>query len=224
MYLIALIGVKNMKKSGFTLFEILTTLAIIGIIAAMTVPAMMDNHQKTAFTTSLHKFYDDLTYAIENYMSEQHIDDLSEADIAGSAANLRNFVNTYFKVQENCGTTYSNSSGNACFARYYRNMSTGNRIDASGRQCNVVFRTTNGIAVCLNSAEMTSSSFSNDDGYAITADIDTNGPNDPNVIGKDLIQGIAVNNTGNIVPKGTSADDEGYYFNRIIEAGWKMDY
>lgn len=36
-----------MKKfSAFTLAEVLITLAIIGVVAAMTVPTLMQNHQR----------------------------------------------------------------------------------------------------------------------------------------------------------------------------------
>ena len=37
--------------------EILITLGIIGIVAAMTMPVLIQNHQKTVTVTSLKKFY-----------------------------------------------------------------------------------------------------------------------------------------------------------------------
>ncbi|MFQ8626884.1 MAG: type II secretion system protein [Candidatus Gastranaerophilaceae bacterium] len=34
------------KKYGFTLAEVLVTLGVIGIVAALTMPTLMANHQK----------------------------------------------------------------------------------------------------------------------------------------------------------------------------------
>ena len=44
-----------MKKLGFTLAEVLITLVIIGVIAAMTVPTLMNNTNSQEFRTALKK-------------------------------------------------------------------------------------------------------------------------------------------------------------------------
>ena len=44
-----------MKKLGFTLAEVLITLVIIGVIAAMTVPTLMNNTNSQVFRTALKK-------------------------------------------------------------------------------------------------------------------------------------------------------------------------
>jgi prepilin-type N-terminal cleavage/methylation domain-containing protein len=36
-----------MRRSGFTLAEVLITLAIIGVVAALTIPAVVKNYQET---------------------------------------------------------------------------------------------------------------------------------------------------------------------------------
>lgn len=60
-----------MKKLGFTLAEVLITLVIIGVIAAMTVPTLMNNTQgqenKTAFKKAISAMNQALTleYALE---------------------------------------------------------------------------------------------------------------------------------------------------------------
>ena len=41
------------EKKGFTLAEVLITLAIIGIVAAMTIPTLVENAQKKALETGL---------------------------------------------------------------------------------------------------------------------------------------------------------------------------
>lgn len=44
-------------KKGFTLAEVLITLAIIGIVAALTIPTLVTNYKKKIVTTRMLKFY-----------------------------------------------------------------------------------------------------------------------------------------------------------------------
>ena len=47
---------KKMKKIGFTLAEVLITLAIIGIVAALTIPTLVQNYQERAWNTASQVF------------------------------------------------------------------------------------------------------------------------------------------------------------------------
>lgn len=53
-----------MKNNAFTLAEVLITLGIIGIIAAMTLPALIQKNHKTIVETRLKKFYSAINQAI----------------------------------------------------------------------------------------------------------------------------------------------------------------
>ncbi|MCD7879210.1 MAG: type II secretion system GspH family protein [Candidatus Gastranaerophilales bacterium] len=53
-----------MKNHGFTLSEVLITLVIIGIIAAVTVPTLMANYKKQETSSRLKKFYSNLSQAV----------------------------------------------------------------------------------------------------------------------------------------------------------------
>jgi prepilin-type N-terminal cleavage/methylation domain-containing protein len=46
-----------MQKKGFTLSEVLITLAVIGTVAALTIPAVVSNYQKHQTVTRLKKTY-----------------------------------------------------------------------------------------------------------------------------------------------------------------------
>ena len=46
---------RKVEVKGFTLAEVLITLAIIGIIAAITIPSIVANHQKKALETQFTK-------------------------------------------------------------------------------------------------------------------------------------------------------------------------
>ena len=55
----------NKNKKGFTLAEVLITLGIIGIVAAMTMPSLIQNHQKRVTAERLKKMYTTLRTAID---------------------------------------------------------------------------------------------------------------------------------------------------------------
>lgn len=48
------------NSNGFTLAEVLVTLGIIGIVAALTMPTLIENHRKQVLRTQVKKifFYD----------------------------------------------------------------------------------------------------------------------------------------------------------------------
>lgn len=54
----------NYLHNGFTLAEVLITLGIIGVVAALTLPTLIENHHKTVVETRLAKFYSTMNQAI----------------------------------------------------------------------------------------------------------------------------------------------------------------
>lgn len=53
------------RFKAFTLAEVLITLGVVGIVAAITVPTLIANSQKKEFTTSFKKFYTNTTQALQ---------------------------------------------------------------------------------------------------------------------------------------------------------------
>ena len=60
----------NNKKMAFTLAEVLITLGIIGVVAAMTIPTLIENHRKEVVGTRLKKFYSTFNQAIQMSVAE----------------------------------------------------------------------------------------------------------------------------------------------------------
>ena len=58
------------RKSAFTLAEVLITLGIIGVVAAMTLPALIQNYQKQVMLSQLKKNYAILTQAVSMLKAE----------------------------------------------------------------------------------------------------------------------------------------------------------
>ena len=58
-------GSPRFVKKGFTLAEVLITLAIIGIVAALTLPTVMSNYKKKVVVTKMKKFYTTMNQAVK---------------------------------------------------------------------------------------------------------------------------------------------------------------
>ena len=110
----------------------LITLGIIGVVAAMTMPALVANYQKKSLATQTQKFYSMMSQALKQYMADEGVDDLrntplteenyrdTDDDSSGKAspeaiASIRDFVTKYLKVAEEC-----DHEANNCFAEKYR--------------------------------------------------------------------------------------------------------
>lgn len=86
---------KRFSKKAFTLAEVLITLGIIGVVAAMTIPTLINYYAKNATVTKLQKAYTVLFQGAK--LSENDNGDISSWNVAttsdGSA--ILNWFNTY---------------------------------------------------------------------------------------------------------------------------------
>lgn len=58
------VSTKVQLYTGFTLAEVLITLGIIGIVAALTIPTLVSSYQKNVVATKLKKFYSNMYQAV----------------------------------------------------------------------------------------------------------------------------------------------------------------
>lgn len=84
---------KNSKFFAFTLAEVLITLGVIGIVAALTIPNIVTNHQKRVTAKKVEKAYSELNQIISQAIAEH-------GDPAGwdyySENDLEMWLKTYF--------------------------------------------------------------------------------------------------------------------------------
>ena len=133
-----------MKKNGFTLAEVLITLAIIGVVATMTLPALMNNTQEQQAKTAYKKAINTLTEAVQlnsaianfdysdldkGYGSIANVEDEDEQSLAGILANR-----TSVDLAKSGDTVIKNVKWDAGQTIYLRDGSalifpTGNTID-----------------------------------------------------------------------------------------------
>ena len=87
----------NSRKIAFTLAEVLITLGIIGVVAAMTMPSLMQNYKRQQATARIKKFVSVINQALisaENDLGPREDWVKGEEDNSDSAYD---FLNTYIK-------------------------------------------------------------------------------------------------------------------------------
>lgn len=89
-------GYKNSDKEGFTLAEILITLGVVGVVAAMTIPTLMMNYQRKVWEARLKKAFSVAVNACERMLVEENVSAANETRLFNEATN--NNVRRYFKV------------------------------------------------------------------------------------------------------------------------------
>ena len=101
------------KKCAFTLAEVLITLGIIGVVAAITIPSLVTNYQKHVVETKLVKFNSTMNQAVRLSMVDNgDPDSWVERYHTYSYAETLEFVNTYFLPYMNILKMQSNSIKN----------------------------------------------------------------------------------------------------------------
>ena len=158
-------------KKAFTLAEVLVTLGIIGVVSAMTVPSLMQNHQRKPYVTQLHKIYNELQQASLQYMTDNNAINMKEAGINSDDA-ASDFIKKYFKVVQDCGADIS-----PCFPEHtvYKKLSGAANSVWVGKRHFV-----------LASGASVSTYYHPEDELLLEFWVDINGQNGPNIIGRDL--------------------------------------
>jgi prepilin-type N-terminal cleavage/methylation domain-containing protein len=174
------------NKKGFTLSETLLALAIVGVIASITIPQLINKVNENAFETLEKKARETLTEALDLYMTDLDLPKIKPSDMATSTAR-QNFLTTYMRTQSiinlsDYSTTYKNSGGTTT----YNFGGMMNDYDC--------VRTKDGIMICIS--YMVTGNNTEPRGYAM---FDLNGPSaGPNMVGQDLITNYTYDTTGRV--------------------------
>lgn len=165
-------------KKAFTLSEVLITLGIIGVVAALTIPTVVKNYRYKMYSTQLQKTYSQIQTAIDTIMQDELTDDFYKT--TGGAKNDSNcqkgpcyFLTKYFKLaRTNCG---EGSSSKKCIADDYTWVK-GNNSGSAGKMGGYCAQTINGAAICITNNSING---------VTTIFLDTNGLDEPNTVGLD---------------------------------------
>jgi len=188
-----------MRKYAFTLAEVLITLAIIGIVAAITIPSIVASHQKRELETQFAKTYRTLEQVISLAIAEHG--DLSTWEWKDSYTAqekdvfIKKYFLPYFNTMKFCSAGRTKSE---CFPIVHKYMSGlgWDNEDVSKQNPQVIL------------ADGTSINFALFGNYSahkrvMSFDVDLNGIKKPNELGKDLFGFNLFATTGEFAPQGS---------------------
>lgn len=232
------------NKKGFTLAEVLVTMGVIGVVAALTVPNLVKDYQNKSLVAQLQKVYAELQQVFDNYLSDERVEDLKETDLfvftssatASNVTGLEAFLRQYFKSPAIC-----NPASN-CFASEYYFISGTKDESVTTALADTNFRGAalgSGAAIALRPGSY---------GYVCGDNgsncryiyVDVNGKRPPNIIGKDLFI-LWVADSGVVTARltDTAARDTWFdtnclksgtplvgadCFGKILNDNWEMNY
>ncbi len=91
----------NKRRAAFTLAEVLITLGIIGVVAAMTMPSLIQKHQEKAAVTALKKAYSILSQAVQIAIAENGTPD-NWGYTTEDVDKMLKTIEPYLKVTKTC--------------------------------------------------------------------------------------------------------------------------
>ncbi len=185
-----------MKKFGFTLAEVLITLGIIGVVAALTAPALVQNTGNAKIGPTLAKVVAALENANGLIMMEQSIDDLDKLRRTTYEAELLK------KISGSSTASYELDS-----STYTPNPTCYSGNDCQGHWTDTEpFYFSKDILLTFIDDEYAEDNFYDErgsyKGFFKSMYIDINGgTTGPNVVGKDIFHFI-IDRNGSVIPDG----------------------
>lgn len=219
-----------MKNKGFTLAEVLITLGIIGVVAAMTLPSIIKNYQKQQTITAVQKAYTSLNQslklAIVDYESPEFwIEGGSGVNYETTLKYFNKYIKPYFKIAKICTgeSTLNTDYYLACGYKTYLTKRSGgwqnnDLLKQNGNR--VVFAATDGMIYFLYPYQTFCTEKDNStpdnpqyDCHAeangsLSMAVDINGPKEPNTWGKDTFLFDLNAKKGLLMPAGYSTSEE----------------
>ena len=207
------------KKVGFTLSEVLITIGIIGVVAAMTLPSLINNSKNRELQTQLKKTYSEL-----NQMSQLFYNDygMSVPEYTSQSNNAFNdFINNkfpkYFKLTNKIDDwrhdDVDEDTGSAIDTMPYKLHALGSS-DNVGAMCDVsgYYADVIGRYYLFNDRP----GAANENGPVICVDI--NGPKRPNMYGKDYFLFVFTTD-GYVIPMGQTHRHNKILYQALIYNG-----
>lgn len=202
---------KRLKKYGFTLSEVLITMGILGVIAALVTPALNLNFQRKIFVSELQTAYNEIANAVEHVIQTEGVERFSETSIFSNRAGIHNekvfLLNNFNTLKSSC-----HNDGVRCIPNSYKNLNKKNigmPIPLSSVYC---IQTKKGAAICMG-------------GYEIYVDV--NAEKNPNIYGRDLFY-MQIDDNGRVYSPYSSSYCSGTNgmgcLTKIIEDDWYMKY
>lgn len=174
-----------MKKFGFTLAEILVTLGVIGVIAALTLPTLTQNTSTARVGPTLAKAVSVFEQANTALLNEYKADSLRDAGFSRYYINAESYIEAlsrHMKIRiDDTRTPFAASGDYGCLLSPIGNQNGSTYL-------NSYFISKDGVRYGITLHSRVNSGWSNRPTYQSTAGrlaIDINGFSAPNVMGSD---------------------------------------
>ncbi len=181
------------KLFGFTLAEVLITLGIIGVVAALTIPTLMQKTKRHEYVAGVKKFYANLTNAIKLAEVEHGTMDKwenvnitydGEYGLSGEHPAFIKYIMDNMKVTKSCGKGDIYSSG--CFPTTYSCEEINSCPNLDTSTCKMwPFGDKDGYSFIL--ADGSSMALA-DNYWSIMIVFDVNGAKGPNKVSEDVFE------------------------------------
>lgn len=216
-------------KKAFTLTEIIVTLSIIGVIAALTIPAVMKGYREKMYSAQLKKTVSQIENAAKTVMSDEHAQSFFKTtagvpttDDTDETVGAPYFLNNYLKNARTGCFNKNDSNANNCILKTYKTAG-GTDVEMYSSYCVL---TVNGSAVCMwNDTEKENNNII----------IDINGIDAPNIIGVDVFSakisadGTVISDGVDETKCGVKSSDWGHIVDyaqgclqKVINNNWKI--
>ncbi len=190
----------NKRKRAFTLAEVLITLGIIGVVAALTIPTLISNYQKKEYAARLSKTYSTIAQAVQhaqvdygdvstwgyqsNHGSTVPKDEFNNGGLEQLTTTLASkYIIPYLRVTKDFGYTTLSGAG---YKVPWTNKRGDIRRNLSGTKVYTIMLN-NGVFVFFS---YNYGSIEGDDDNWLISDpliyVDLNGHANPNVFGRDI--------------------------------------
>ncbi len=218
----------NKCKFAFTLAEVLVTLVIIGVVAVLTVPGMVSNHQKKLYVAQLQKGYNQLQELLNSVLVADNVEYLADTELMQSIngthigdsddqSAFSSILGQYMKIQKVC-QPHDFSKG--CHDIIYSSMT--DSYGSHGRGADLQVFTKDGMIYYFHNYFSKNPYVYDDDickkikqdggtlcmshtsytGIQACLEIDVNGVKKPNKYGRDLFR-FHVDDKGRLIPYGS---------------------
>lgn len=202
------------NKKAFTLTELLVALGIIGAIAAMAIPSLLNSINNRIHAAQMKSFTQSMQQLINNQLIKYKTKNLFETDFAGIDTLL---TDSNFDIAYLCTGTDSRD----CWADTYTKI--------SGSSACTVYSTYQNSAKLKSGLVFTMLNWSTNNKFVW---VDVNGSDAPNICGRDVFA-FYISKDGKIEYADSDLDnaitscksgDAGYCYKALVENNWVMPY
>lgn len=186
-----------MKKTGFTLAEILITLAIVGIVAALAIPSLVTKASRQAMVSKLSSIVTDLENAFGNMITDKDADGLFDDDVF-TIDNMRKHLTITQTGETPSDVGYTSNSP------FFKldGTAAGDSFTTNGKNYDCIVLKNNAIITYdVNTDTCSGADICATESGGKDIIIDVNGLEGPNRWGRDVFC-FAAGSTGSLYPQG----------------------